>query len=70
VGATGSTGPVGLTGPTGATGPAGQDAAAYIVDYLDGGPSQINPDIIYNAGTSSTSSWTYTIDAGGASVSF
>jgi hypothetical protein len=70
VGATGSTGPVGSTGPTGATGPAGQDAAAYIVDYLDGGSSPINPDIIYNAGTSSTSSWTYTIDAGGASVSF
>ena len=64
-----STGPV-ITGATGATGPAGQDAAAYIVDYLDGGSSSINPDIIYNSGTSSTSTWTYTIDAGGASVSF
>jgi hypothetical protein len=40
------------------------------VDYLDGGSSSINPDIIYNSGTSSTSTWTYTIDAGGASVSF
>ena len=69
-GATGITGPTGPVGATGATGASGLNGAAYIVDYLDGGTSSINPDIIYDAGTSSTSSWTYTIDAGGASVSF
>jgi hypothetical protein len=39
------------------------------VDYLDGG-NVANTDIIYNAETSGTTSWTYTIDAGGATVTF
>lgn len=61
----GKQGPV---GPTGATGPAG--AQDPVVIYLDGGPSSKTPDVIYNAGTAATSSWTYTIDAGGATVTF
>ena len=44
----------------------------FIVDYLDGGTSATNPDIIYDAGTSgaTTNSWAYTIDAGNSTVSF
>lgn len=41
-----------------------------VVQYLDGGSSAVNPDVIYNSGTSSTSSWTYTIDPGGAVVTY
>lgn len=44
----------------------------FIVDYLDGGSSAVNPDIIYDAGASgsTTTTWTYAIDAGGSTVSF
>lgn len=70
-GATGATGPTGETGPTGVTGPSGpQGLGDPTVQYLDGGSSSVNPDIIYNAETSATSSWTYTIDAGGAITTF
>ena len=48
----------------------GQNGNAYIVDILDGGASAIIPDIVYDAGTSSTTTWTYTIDAGASTVNF
>ena len=66
-GATGATGPAGATGPSG---PAGSDNP--IVDYIDGGANaaDINGDVIYNAGVSNTSSWTYTIDAGASVTTF
>ena len=78
VGNTGAQGTQGITGlqgiqgilGTGVQGTAGANGNAYIVDYLDGGGSSITPDIIYDAGNSTTSSWTYTIDASGATVSF
>jgi hypothetical protein len=43
-----------------------------IVQYIDGGSSSINPDIIYDAGANgaTATSWTYTIDAGASVVSF
>jgi hypothetical protein len=41
-----------------------------VVQYLDGGSSAKNPDVIYNSGTSSTTNWTYTIDPGGAVVTY
>jgi len=44
--------------------------AAFIVDYLDGGQSIPNTDIIYVAGLSDATSWTYTIDAGASVVSY
>jgi hypothetical protein len=68
-GPTGATGAAStVTGPTGATGPQGADNP--IVDYIDGGPASIQPDEIYIAGLASATSWTYTIDAGGATVTF
>lgn len=72
-GATGPTGPTGATGPagaTGATGPAG--ASNPVVDYIDGGANAagITGDVIYNAGLSNASSWTYTIDAGASVTTF
>jgi hypothetical protein len=61
---------VGKQGPQGPTGPTGpQGADNPVVDYLDGG-NVANTDVIYDAGSSTTSSWTYTIDAGGATVTF
>jgi hypothetical protein len=41
-----------------------------VVQYIDGGSASIRTDIIYDAETSSTTSWTYTIDAGGSTVTF
>lgn len=64
VGAQGITGAQGIQGTTGITGD------TFIVNYLDGGGATPNTDIIYNAGTATTTSWTYTIDASGATVSF
>jgi hypothetical protein len=60
----------GLFGPQGVQGVSGENGNAYIVNYLDGGNVTPNTDIIYNAETATTTSWTYTIDAGGATVSF
>ena len=42
----------------------------FIINYIDGTTSAINPNNIYNAGSSSTNSWDYTIDAGASVVSF
>jgi hypothetical protein len=67
-GATGPSGATGSTGPTGPTGPQGEDNP--VVDYLDGGPSSINPDVVYNSGLSNANSWTYTIDAGASITTF
>ena len=69
-GPTGATGPQGVTGNTGATGPVGPASDAPYVIYLDGGNVTPNTDIIYNAETSSTTSWTYTIDAGASTTTF
>jgi hypothetical protein len=69
-GPAGATGPQGVTGNTGATGPVGPASDAPYVIYLDGGNVTPNPDIIYNAQTSSTTSWTYTIDAGASTTTF
>jgi hypothetical protein len=73
-GAAGATGPTGaastVTGPTGATGPQGGDNP--VVDYISGGANAagITGDVIYNAGLSNASSWTYTIDAGASTTTF
>jgi hypothetical protein len=40
------------------------------VDYLDGGTSAVRGDVVYNAETSGTSAWTYTIDAGASVTTF
>jgi hypothetical protein len=40
------------------------------VDYLDGGTSAVRGDVVYNAETSGTSAWTYTIDAGASITTF
>jgi hypothetical protein len=40
------------------------------VDYLDGGTSAQTGDAIYNAETSGTTAWTYTIDAGASVTTF
>ena len=70
-GATGATGLTGMTGATGLTGATGaQGADNPIVDYIDGGLSSGNPDIVYNSGLSNASSWTYSIDAGASVVDF
>ena len=63
-------GPQGLFGAQGIQGVGGANGNAYIVDYLDGGNVTPNTDIIYDSGTATTASWTYSIDAGGATVSF
>jgi hypothetical protein len=42
----------------------------FIVNYLDGGESIPNTDIIYISGLSNATSWTYTIDAGASVVSY
>ena len=41
-------------------------------DYIDGGANAagITGDVIYNAGLSNASSWTYTIDAGASVTTF
>ena len=62
VGKQGPQGPTGPTGPAGSTNP--------VVDYIDGGASHIRGDVVYNAETSSTTSWTYTIDAGASVTTF
>jgi hypothetical protein len=72
-GATGPAGANGATGPTGATGPSGpQGGDNPVVDYIDGGANAagITGDVIYNAGLSNASSWTYTIDAGASVTTF
>jgi len=72
-GATGPSGPAGATGPTGATGATGpQGSGDPIVEYIDGGANAagITGDVIYNAGLSNASSWTYTIDAGASVTTF
>jgi hypothetical protein len=63
-------GPQGVVGPTGPTGAAGQDANVFIVNYLDGGQSIPNTDIIYISGLSNATSSAYTIDAGASVVSY
>ena len=70
-GANGNTGATGLTGTTGSTGATGsQGADNPVVDYIDGGLSSDNSDIIYNSGLSNASSWTYSIDAGASVIDF
>jgi hypothetical protein len=67
-GVAGPTGPTGQSGSTGPTGP--QGVGNPIVDYINGGASNQNGDAIYNAETSATTSWTYTIDAGASVTVF
>ena len=70
-GATGPTGPTGSTGPSGPSGPSGPNGTGDpVVDYLDGGSSPIIPDVVYDSGDSTTTSWTYTIDAGASIVTY
>jgi hypothetical protein len=45
-------------------------ANVFIVNYLDGGESIPNTDIIYISGLSDATSWAYTIDAGASVVSY
>jgi hypothetical protein len=64
---------VGKQGPVGPTGPSGPAGASNpVVDYIDGGANAagITGDVIYNAGLSNASSWTYTIDAGASVTTF
>lgn len=47
-----------------------QQANSFIINYIDGGSSSSGTDVIYDAESSETLSWDYTIDAGASAVSF